>query len=97
VSAITLKSVPEELSESLKAVAANNHRSLNGEILYRLGRSLESDGNKPREANVLREEAAIQADAWSNLGPWTSDKSVSEEIEALYAARSGGRDVDVTW
>jgi plasmid stability protein len=97
VSAITLKSVPEDLSASLKAVAAENHRSLNGEILYRLGRSLENDHQRNTSANVLREEAAIQADAWSKLGTWVSDKSVEEEIASLYEARSTGRDIDVSW
>lgn len=33
---ITLKSVPVELLESLRARAAANHRSLNGEILHAL-------------------------------------------------------------
>jgi plasmid stability protein len=35
---ITLKSIPVELLESLRARAAANHRSLNGEILHILTR-----------------------------------------------------------
>lgn len=91
---ITLKNLPDELVETLKARAADSHRSLNGEILFRLGRSLESEA----AASGLREEPSVQADAWARLaGSWVSDVSVEEEIESLYAARSSGRDVDVSW
>ena len=35
-----------------------------------------------------------QVHAWENLaGKWASDLSIEAEIEALYAARTGGRDV----
>lgn len=96
MSAITLKNIPEELIAGLKAQAAAAHRSLNGEILYRLQRSLESSGTA--EGSVLREQAAIQADAWEKIsGRWASDLSPAEEIESLYAERSGERNVDLQW
>ena len=37
---ITVKGIPDELYERLKAVARTNHRSLNGEIISRIERSL---------------------------------------------------------
>lgn len=96
MSAITLKNIPDELIAGLKAQAAAAHRSLNGEILYRLQRSLESGGVV--EESVLREQAAIQADAWERIsGRWGSELSPVGEIEALYAARSGERNVDLNW
>jgi plasmid stability protein len=96
VSAITLKNIPDELIAGLKVRAAAAHRSLNGEILYRLQRSLESGGAV--EESVLREQAAIQADAWAKVsGRWSSDLSPAEEIESLYAARTAERNVDLHW
>lgn len=96
VSAITLKNIPDDLIEDLKARAVAAHRSLNGEILYRLRRSLEIGG--VGEVGVLREEAAIQADAWEKIaGRWASDLSPAEEIESLYSARSAAREIDLAW
>jgi len=37
---ITVKGIPDELYERLKAVARRNHRSVNGEIISRIERSL---------------------------------------------------------
>jgi len=37
---ITVKGIPDELYERLKAVARTNHRSVNGEIISRIERSL---------------------------------------------------------
>jgi len=92
VSAITLKSVPPELVEALKVRAGRNHRSLSGEILHRLTKSLELDGGGE---SVLKEEATFQADAWKRIGgAWVSEESVTDEIAALYTERSNDRDVN---
>lgn len=81
----------------LKSRASESHRSLSGEILFRLRKSLES-GEAIGNDVGLRDEAGIQADAWEKLaGGWVSDLSVEEEIDALYSARSAGRDVDLSW
>ncbi len=37
---ITLKNIPAELYEKLKEAAKANHRSINGEVLYAIKRSL---------------------------------------------------------
>jgi hypothetical protein len=42
------------------------------------------------------QERERQLEAWRELcGQWESDESVDEEIAAIYAARSGGREVDL--
>ncbi|CAN5811630.1 hypothetical protein BH23GEM8_BH23GEM8_09190 [soil metagenome] len=43
----TLKGMPEALLSSLRQSAAQNHRSLNREMLYRLERSLEGPAVDP--------------------------------------------------
>jgi len=94
--AITLKSIPDEMMDMFRAVAAENHRSVSGEIMYRLKKSLEEEGRE--DASVLREEARIVADEWDKIGGnWVSNSSIEEEMEALYSSRSMGRDTDLSW
>jgi hypothetical protein len=93
---LTLKGLPDELGQALKRAAERSHRSLNGEIVHRLSRSFE----RPREEAIprLAESPDDVADAWTKLaGKWESDLTVEDEIAALYANRSAGRDVDVSW
>ena len=98
---LTLKSLPDELGEALKMAAKSSNRSMNREIIERLMRSFDADisdvnnlGTIPR----VNESPDEVADAWSKLaGKWKSTLSVDEEIAALYEARSGGRDLDLSW
>lgn len=90
--------MPEELGAALKQAAAQSRRSLNGEIIHRLSLSLDTGTGMPAAPPVVADSPDSVADAWSSLaGRWQSDLSVEAEIAALYEARSGGRDVDVTW
>ena len=94
MTALTLKSLPEDLLESLRAAAEAAHRSLNKEVIYRLERSFEN----ATPMNTARDDFRVheQADAWAKLaGSWESDVSIDEEIEALYAARTSGREVEL--
>ncbi len=98
---LTLKSLPDELGEALKMAAKSSNRSMNREIIERLMRSFDADisdvnnlGTIPR----VKESPDEVADAWSKLaGKWKSTLSVDEDIAALYEARSGGRDLDLSW
>ncbi len=94
---LTIKGVPEELGAALKQAAQRANRSLNGEIIHRLGSSLRGDvGTVPLAR--LHEDPGVIADAWEALaGKWKSDLRVEEEIAMLYESRSGGRDLDLTW
>jgi len=93
---LTLKGLPDELGQALKRAAEQSHRSLNGEIVHRLSRSFDIPPTEsiPR----LTESPDEVADAWVKLaGKWQSDLTLEDEIAALYANRSAGRDVDVSW
>lgn len=61
---LTVKGVPEPLVAELKKQAAAHRRSLNGEVIYRLERSLPRSGEDARrfvqEADRLREEIGIR-------------------------------------
>jgi len=93
---LTLKGLPDELGQALKRAAEQSHRSLNGEIVHRLSRSFEKP--VPEPITRLAESPDEVADAWKKLaGQWQSDLSLEDELAALYANRSTGRDVDVSW
>jgi len=93
--AITLKSIPDEMMETFREIAAENHRSVSGEIMYRLKKSL---ADTPRREDMrLREEAGIVADEWDKIGGnWVSDSSIEDEIAEIYSMRSMGRNDDLS-
>ena len=94
---ITLKNVPDDMMTRFREIAVENHRSVSGEIMYRLKKSLEHDALSPNEPTV-KEEAGIIADEWEKIGGnWESDMSTEDEIETLYEHRSSGRGNDLTW
>ena len=94
MNAITLKTIPDSLIENLRLAATAAHRSLNKEIISRLERSFMTP-SKPANMNTWdATRVNEQVEAWGKLeGEWVSDVSVEAEIEALYAARTPGRDV----
>ncbi len=94
MNALTLKSIPETLIESLRGAATNAHRSLNKEIINRLERSFMTAPKLPNAASWDTNRVNEQAAAWESLdGEWASDLSIEAEIEALYAARTEGREM----
>jgi antitoxin FitA len=76
----TLKGIPAPLYERLKAAAARNRRSINGEVIARLERSL---GTAPVDADALLARArAVREQAPL---PYLTD-------DALRSARDEGRE-----
>ncbi len=89
MSSITLKDVPEELLQRLRNAAARERRSLNQEALV-----LIEGGLAAAESDAERAERQLQA--WRRLaGSWRSNESFEEEVAAIYAARTPGRDFDL--
>jgi hypothetical protein len=95
MTSLTLKSIPPTLFEQIKAAAVASHRSLNKEIIARLEKSLMNPTPiKKHSDNWDAARVGEQADAWENLdGEWTLGASLEDEIAALYAARTPGREV----
>jgi len=89
MSSITIKNIPEHLLARVRARANAEHRSVNKEFIQLVEAALQGE----QAGAVVREQAAQQVAAWSNLsGRWASDDSAAE-TEEIYAARSEGRDV----
>lgn len=87
MSSITLKDVPEELLARLRKAAARDRRSLNQEALVLIEGGLDAQ-------ETAEERAQRQIAAWRSLaGGWASNEPFEDEVAAIYAARSAGRDV----
>jgi antitoxin FitA len=89
MSSITLKDVPEELLARLRQAAARDRRSLNQEALILIEGGLAAQ-------ETAEERAERQITAWRSLaGGWASNEAFEDEVAALYAARTAGRDVSL--
>ncbi len=89
---LTIKNIPDPLLERLRFRASRDRRSINQEVLYLLERALMA----PDDTYPTYAEAQAQARTWSRLaGRWVSDRPAEEEIREIYAARTGGREVDL--
>jgi hypothetical protein len=96
---LTLKSLPKSLLDGLRAAADSAHRSLNKEVIHRLERSFDTPMKATMKTAATEWDKARvmeQVNAWKELsGTWESELSIEAEIEALYAARTEGRKVEL--
>lgn len=94
MASITLKNIPDHLLDRVRELAARDHRSLNKEFLHLVEMALR--GERAGPADRVREQVVAQTNAWNELaGNWKSDLDKVAETEAIYAARSTGRLVDL--
>ncbi len=95
MSALTIRDLPEKTVRTLKARAAYNHRSLNGEILYlfdyiaSFGERFSFTISRPENPEVARRRDAVLALA----GQWKDDRSDDEIMRDIEGARTFGREV----
>ena len=69
MASISLKNLPDELLDRVRARAAADRRSMTQEIVYLLERALAAPDDTLETRQ--RQEAALQAEAWSRLaGRW---------------------------
>ncbi len=91
MSALTIREIPEETVRTLKARAAYNHRSLNGEILYlfdyiaSFGDRFSFTISRPENPDVTRRRDAVLALA----GKWKDDRSDEEIINDIEGPSRG--------
>ena len=94
MASLTIRHVPDEVLEKLRARARADRRTLDSEVIHLLGVALATgDGGT---ASDQAEAGRAQVEAWRRLaGRWQSDVDSHEEIESLYAARTRGRIVEL--
>ncbi len=85
MSSLTLKNIPPVLLERLRLRAASERRSLSAEALTILERSLALDYRTPEERAETSRALRQIAKESEGLFDW--------DVDAIYAARTYGRDV----
>lgn len=94
MSSLTIKNIPDDLLERLRAKAANDRRSLTKEVIHLLETALATGSADADQA--LRAKAESQVAAWRELaGRWKSDLDPAEETHGIYEKRTSGRQVDL--
>ena len=97
MSALTVRELPEATIRTLKARAAYNHRSLNGEILYifdyiaSFGERFSFTISRPENPEVAKRRDAVLALA----GQWKDDRSDDEIMRDIESSRTFGREVEL--
>jgi len=92
MASLTLKGLPDELLDKLREIADEERRSLTQEAILMLEESVRVRTERKQRGDT----STRQADAWRKLaGRWKSERTVDEEIEEIYEARTSGRQVDL--
>lgn len=97
MSALTVRELSESTMRTLRARAAYNHRSLNGEVLYifdyiaSFGDRFSFSLSRPESPDARRQRDAILALA----GQWKDSRSDEEILRDIEGTRTLGRDVDL--
>lgn len=75
---ITLKNIPEKVYSDLKKEAKNNHRSVNGEILFAIQLHLMRRKERPGPEEVIRKAREFRAKVKGMLSADDIDHAINE-------------------
>lgn len=95
MASLTVRNIPEDVLERIRALSTAERRSLNSEILVILerGSNLEYE-EKVHQRKFLSK--STQMELWEQLvGTWKDSRTASEIIEDIYSLRTAGRDVEL--
>ena len=90
---ITVRNIPDDVFERIKALSLAERRSINNELLFIIERGTRSEyDEKLNEKQPVSK--STQIDLWNKiLGTWQDSRSSEEIISDIYNHRSPGRDV----
>jgi len=92
---ITVRNIPDDVFERIKALSLAERRSINNELLFIIERGTRSEyDEKLNEKQPVSK--STQLDLWNKiLGTWQDSRSSEEIISDIYNHRSPGRDVNL--
>lgn len=90
---ITVRNIPDDLFEKIKALSSAERRSINNELLFIIER-----GTRSEYEDKLNEKRPVskstQLELWNKLiGTWEDSRSSEEVITDIYNHRTLGRKV----
>jgi len=92
---ITVRNIPDDVFEKIKALSLAERRSINNELLFIIERGTRSEyDEKLNEKQPVSK--STQLDLWNKiLRTWQDSRSSEEIISDIYNHRSPGRDVNL--
>ncbi len=95
MASITVRNIPDEILQKIKALSAVERRSINNEILIILERGTYSEYEEKMHRRKYISKST-QMELWRSLmGKWEDTRSAKEIIEDIYSHRTLGRDVQL--
>ena len=90
---ITIRNIPDDVFEKIKALSSADRRSINSELLLIIER-----GTITEYEEKLNDERAVskstQLEMWTKLlGSWQDSHSTEDIIHGIYSRRTPGRKV----
>ena len=95
MASITVRNIPDEILEKIRALSAIERRSINNEILLILERGafIEYEEHLHRRKYLAK---STQLEIWKELlGTWKDNRTAEEIIKDIYSHRTGGRDIQL--
>lgn len=90
---LTIRNIPDELLEKVRALSEAERRSLNSELLEIIEKGLETEAKLKSRKLVSR---AVQIRVWERIaGKWKDKRKTKDIIRDIYSARSKGRKVEL--
>jgi plasmid stability protein len=95
MASITVRNIPDEVLEKIRALSAIERRSINNEILLILERGTYSEYEERLHRRKYLSKST-QLEIWKGLlGSWQDNRTTKEIIDDIYSNRTGGRDVEL--
>ncbi len=95
MASLTVRNIPDDVLEKIKALSAVERRSLNNQILIILERGTFQEYEEKLRARK-RLSKSTQVELWKRLlGTWDDSRSAAEIIQDIYSHRTAGRDVQL--
>jgi len=95
MASITVRNIPDEVLEKIRALSAVERRSINSEILLILERGTYSEYEERLHRRKYLSKST-QLEIWKGLlGSWQDNRTAREIIDDIYSTRTAGRDVEL--
>jgi plasmid stability protein len=95
MASITVRNIPDEVLEKIRALSTIERRSINNEILLILERGTYSEYEERLHRRKYLSKST-QLEIWKGLlGSWQDNRTAREIIDDIYSNRTGGRDVEL--
>lgn len=92
---ITVRNIPDEVLDKIRALSTVERRSINNEILLILERGTYSEYEERLHRHKYLSKST-QLEIWKDLlGSWQDNRSTREIIDDIYSHRTSGREVDL--